>query len=92
MLLLLLLKGAQLLHNVRLLQHVEVLLILELVLGVACWLLLRAKGERGSPLLHVSPCLDRLNLDWMIMEGRLQNGLEVWRGQRETGGRQCREA
>jgi len=36
MLLLLLLQGAQLLHNVWLLHHVEVLLlILELLLGVA---------------------------------------------------------
>lgn len=83
LLLLLLLQGAQLLHNVWLLQHVEVLLllILELMLGVARWLLLlRAKCERGSPLLHVPPCLNGLNLDWMVMEGRLQNGLEVWRG------------
>ena len=80
---LLLLQGAQLLHNVWLLQHVEVLLllILELMLGVARWLLLRAECERGSPLLHVPPCLNGLNLDWMVMEGRLQNGLEVWRGQ-----------
>ena len=85
LLLLLLLQGAQLLHNVWLLQHVEVLLllILELMLGVARWLLLllRAECERGSPLLHVPPCLNSLNLDWIIMEGRLQNGLEVWRGQ-----------
>ena len=84
LLLLLLLQGAQLLHNVWLLQHVEVLLllILELMLGVARWLqlLLRAECERGSPLLHVPPCLNGLNLDWMVMEGRLQNGLEVWRG------------
>ena len=82
---LLLLQGAQLLHNVWLLQHVEVLLllILELMLGVARWLLLllRAECERGTPLLHAPPCLNGLTLDCMVMEGRLQNGLEVWRGQ-----------
>merc|ERR1719370_1170168 len=106
MLVLLLLQGTQLLHNVWLLQQVEVLLLLvvELMLGVANLLLLLrvgsmmlmllqgAKGEGGSPFLYITSCLNSLNLDWMMVEGGLQNGLEMWRRQRETGWRQCGEA
>ena len=108
MLVLLLLQGTQLLHNVWLLQQVEVLLLLlvvELMLGVAHLLLLLlrvgsmmlmllqgAKGEGGSPFLYITSCLNSLNLDWMMVEGGLQNRLEMWRRQRETGWRQRREA
>jgi len=107
MLVLLLLQGAQLLHNVWLLQQVEVLLLLlvvELMLGVANLLLLLriggmmlmllqgAKGEGGSPFLYITSCLNSLNLDWMMVEGGFQNRLEMWRRQRETGWRQRREA
>ena len=107
MLVLLLLQGTQLLHNVWLLQQVEVLLLLvvvELMLGVANLLLLLrigsmmlmllqgAKGEGRSPFLYITSCLNSLNLDWMMVEGGLQNRLEMWRWQRETGWRQRREA
>ena len=89
-----LLESAQLLHNVwLLLQQVEVLLLLlieELLLLCAAGILRRVEGNRGSPFLRVSSCLHALDLDWvLVLEGRLQNWLEMWRRQRETGGRQC---
>ena len=89
-----LLESAQLLHNVwLLLQQVEVLLLLlieELLLLCAAGILRRVEGDGGSPFLRVSSWLHALDLDWvLVLEGRLQNWLEMWRRQRETGGRQC---
>ena len=93
--LVMLLESAQLLHNVGLLllQQVEVLLLLlieELLLLCAAGILRRVEGDRGSPFLRVSSWLHALDLDWvLVLEGRLQNWLEMWRRQRETRGRQC---